>query len=78
MHSPQKLIWITWQLDKMNATVNKITHCSLSVRSAHLQDQILPFQTFEGEVPSLSMYLNFAATVERMYLYVHVVLKIIG
>lgn len=61
----------------MNATVNKITQCSLSVRSAHLQDQILPFQTFEGKEPSLPMYLNIAVTMEHIYLHVHVVLSII-
>lgn len=35
----QKLIWITWQLSKMNITINKFTHCSL----ACLHDQILEF-----------------------------------
>lgn len=42
----------------MNAAVNKITDYSLTVRCADLQDQILQFQAFEEELPSLSMYLN--------------------
>lgn len=47
----QKLIWITWQLSKITATIDEVIHCSLT----YLHDLILKFWRFEWEVPSSFM-----------------------
>lgn len=60
----------------MNATVNKVTHCSLNSQVCTLAGSDIANLSFWGG-STISMYLNIAATVKPVYLYVHVALSII-